>query len=170
MKATESMGEMYDRDFERKIDVVVFIAGAAKEGKWWWEAFVETAGKTLRDHFDETADRIDDKQLMAKASALYEGLEVYIVSRRDSAAKTSILERAHQALLKANVCRLEVILFRIMKKSRKPGDRIKSAMASFSTEDRPGGRKDALGCLGPPVRAFLHANYEIAELAAAGGA
>ena len=156
------VSEKYDDDFTRKIDILQAIVGGAPHGKWWWESFDPSKpGADLVKHFEKTVDRIDINQICEKVTLITEAIEVYASVRKEGPAKDALLKHAFAACTKARVCQLEVVIFRTVKKSRKPAERIRTALTGFSTEEDSGGRRNAFECIGAPVRAYLTTQYGI---------
>ena len=72
------------------------------------------------------------------------------------------MNEAHALLLQTRVTQLECVIFKTIKRSRKPKERLATALSAFDTEEHSDGkRREGAAVLGKPVLEFLQKKYEL---------
>ena len=158
LKAQEALNMNLDHALQQKIDVVKAIGGGAKDGAHWWANCGNDV--SLPTHFAETLGKLDPQQRCDASTNLSSALETYFIQRVDDADKTNLMATAHDGILRCRVTQLECVMFKTAAKSRKPADRLATAVSEFETEEQSDGkRKEVRAVLGPPVVAWCQATY-----------
>jgi len=140
--------------FLHKIALLESVAGGASNGKSWWSDHDSSKGD-LMAHFKNTLDRVNVESIVNRVKDLESSREGYAISRAAGPEQDTLLERCAKAMLVARTTNLEVILMKIITKSKHPSDRILAAMANFSTDESMSSRFCAEDCLAQPVKDYM---------------
>ena len=115
------------------------------------------------------------QQMCDKCQSVQEATEVYAIKRPGCDILDQNLERSAKAMLAARVTQLEMVLMRIVEKSKHPAARIASQCSCFDSEDLFN-KATAEQSLGIGVKTFLRNKYnmfkegDVAVAPAVGGA
>ena len=161
-KASEVVEGRWNEEFVATIVKLEAIAGGAQRGEHWYASFDASAPNAdLMEHFDSTLGKLDVNQVVEMVRKVSESMETFARARPESESKDALLSRSCKSLLQARVTQLETFIFRSIRKSRKPANRIEQACANFDTEDHPGGPTSAYDAIGAPVRKFIQDGYQL---------
>ena len=148
-----------DQEFGKHIANLNAINGGAAGGKHWTHNFTEKDG-TLLDHFKSTLHTVNVEQLDHFVTTLKEAQLAFARERENCKEKDEVVTLCGDALLRARITQMEMVIMRTVMKSRTPVKRITNICADFNTEDHGIGRRvSATTSLSGPMLLYLRSTY-----------